>query len=85
MNQPVATKTFGRRVSVEISPEMDIEVRKLEAEAGMNTAELFRSSLSIMKLYLEARANDRKLMIVDPEHPENTVRVEIPKLASSKR
>jgi hypothetical protein len=53
-----------KRISLEVNAEMLTVIEDLEKRSGLNRADLFRYSLGLMKMALDARDGLQKLMVV---------------------
>lgn len=72
------TSPKGRRVTIDLTAAAAREVDKLKASTGLTTADLFRHALSLLRLYVEARAENRQVHLVDPTRGSAAIRVELP-------
>lgn len=67
-----------RRITLDLTPEAAAEVDRITASEGLTIAEVFRHSFTLLRVYLEERANGNEMRIVDPKRPRNQVRILIP-------
>lgn len=69
----------GRRITIDLTSAATDELDRLKTMTGLTTADLFRTSFSLFRIYVEARSRGQQLCIVDPEN-DNAIRtrVELP-------
>jgi hypothetical protein len=72
----MASKT--KRVSLDLNPQATAEIERMRAITGLNTADLFRHAVTLLRLYIQARAGGKEFRIVDPNDPSDQVRLEMP-------
>ena len=73
-----AEATRGRRVTVDLTPAATEEVDRLKEVTGLTTADIFRHSLSLFRIYVEARQQADELRIVNPASTSVQTRIELP-------
>jgi hypothetical protein len=67
-----------KRVSLDLNPQAAAEIERMRATTGLNTADLFRHAVTLLRLYIQARADGKEFRIVDPNDPKDQVRLEMP-------
>lgn len=67
-----------KRITLDLTPEAAAEVERITVTEGLTMSEVFRHSLTLLRVYLEERNNGNEMRIVDPERPRNQVRILIP-------
>ena len=77
-DEPADAATKGRRVTIDLTPAAAGEVDRLRKITGLTTADVFRHSLSLFRIYVDAKARNQELQIVDPTGSNRDVRIELP-------
>ena len=72
-----------RRVTIDLPDETSDEIERIRASTGMTIADIFRHSFTLLRLYLEAKAEKKELRIIDPKSREQ-VRIELPTIQRRK-
>ena len=72
----MAAKT--KRVSVDLTPAASAEIDRMRATTGLNTADLFRHAITLLRVYLNARLEGKEFRIVDPNNVGDQTRLEMP-------
>ncbi len=70
----------GRRVTVDLTPAAAQELDRLRSVTGLSIAELFRTALSLLRIYVQAQMNHQEIRIVDPKAEAVQTRIEVPTL-----
>jgi len=73
-----AEKTKGRRVTVDLTPAAAAEVDRLKSITGLTTADIFRHSMSLFRIYVNAKEHEEELRIVNPDNTGVQTRIELP-------
>ncbi len=73
----------GRRVSIDLTPPAVQEVDRLRDLTGLTTADIFRHALALFRLYINAKAHGRELIIVDPQDTGFRSQIELPVIVST--
>lgn len=68
----------SRRVSVDLSAPAAAEIDRLRELTGLTSADLFRHSISLLRIYIDARVEGKELRIIDPCDSSEQVRLEFP-------
>ncbi len=68
----------GRRVTVDLSSMASQEVERLQEMTDMSTSDLFRFALTLMRIYVDSRADGKEFRIVDQRDPMDQTRLELP-------
>jgi hypothetical protein len=66
-----------RRVSVDLTPPAAAEIDRMRATTGLTTADLFRHAVTLLRIYVIARAEGKEFRVVDPKNPAEQVRLEM--------
>lgn len=69
--------TKARRITIDLSPSAATEVDRLAKVTGKNTAALFRSAFSLLRIAINAAASGMEIHLVDPTGVKEPVKLEI--------
>ena len=67
----------ARRITVDMSPSAATEVDRLARMTGKQTAALFRSAFSLLRILINARECGMELHLVDPTGEKEPVKLEL--------
>jgi hypothetical protein len=68
----------GRRVTIDLTPSAAEEIDRLAKDLGVSTPDVFRQSFSLFRLYVNARKEGKKLVILDDaKTPKEMVQLEL--------
>jgi len=68
----------GRRVTIDLARAAAQEVDRLRSITGLTTAELFRCSLALFRIYVDAQQRGMEMRLVDPAKADVVTRLEMP-------
>lgn len=68
----------NRRVTVELSQMSENEFSRLQELTGLSTSDLLRYSVTLMRIYVDSRASGKEIRVVNPQDPQEQVRLELP-------
>ena len=68
----------GRRVTIDLTPRAAEEVEKLRISTGRTTADLFRFSLQLLRIYVNATEEGKEMVINDPKSDTKQTRLILP-------
>ncbi len=68
----------GRRVTIDLTAAAAQEVDRLREGTGLTTADLFRNSLSLLRIYLQARQRGEEFCVINPHDNSLRTRIELP-------
>lgn len=72
-------KNKGKRVTIDLSAAAVAEVDRLRDITGLTTADLFRNGFSLLRLYVDAKAQGQGLALVEGTRQDEIVtRIEMP-------
>lgn len=63
----------GRRVIIDLTPAAARETERIADDLGEEVADVFRQSLSLFRLYLNAKQDGKHLAIVDSNNPPKEI------------
>ena len=78
MAETVKTDQKGRRVTIDLTPAATREVDRLRDVTGLTTADVFRHALSLLRIYVDAKAAGREFELVDRAGEQPNTRIELP-------
>jgi hypothetical protein len=56
----------------------EIEFKRLQDLTGLSTSDLLRYSVTLMRIYVDSRVAGKDIRIVNPQDPQDQVRLELP-------
>lgn len=65
-----------RRVTIDLSPQAAGEIDRIKAMLGNTTADIFRHSFSLYRLYVDAKAKGKTMCIIEKD--QTLTRIELP-------
>jgi hypothetical protein len=76
--QITAQEREGKRVTIDLSPAASDELDRLRNLTHQTTASIFRTALTLFRLYVKAKAEGKDVVFQDPRHPEKQTQLEFP-------
>ena len=67
-----------RRITVDLNEVAAAEIERLRKLTGLSTADLFRHSITLLRIYVQAKQDEREIRIVDPKDTQDQARLEMP-------
>ena len=59
------TKSRGKRVTIELTESAAEELNRIATLAGTSLPDLFRHSISLLRIYVDAKQTGKELAIID--------------------
>jgi len=76
--QTTASEKEGKRVTIDLSPAASEELERLRNLTHQTTANIFRTALTLFRLYVKAKAEGKDVVFQDPRQPEKQTQLELP-------
>lgn len=73
----------ARRVTIDLTEDTSQEMERIRASTGLSIANIFRHAFTLLRIYLDAKAERKELRIVDPKKPHEQVRIELVSIGAS--
>ncbi len=67
-----------QRVTIDLSPAAASEVRRLQSVTGLKKVDLFRYALSLLTIYVDAKARGERVRILNPSDKSLQTEILIP-------
>ena len=68
----------GRRCTIDLTRGATEEVDRIKDTFGLTTADLFRYALTLLRIYVAARLENKQVQIVSPDNPTTVQVIELP-------
>jgi hypothetical protein len=68
----------GRRVTIDLSPAATCEVDRLRQVTGLTTADIFRSAMTVFRIYVDAHEQGKEVRVIDPSDLQTQTRIVLP-------
>ena len=72
----------SKQINIDLTEESSTEIDRIREQDGLSTADIFRHSFALLRLYLDAKRTGREMRIVDPADGRQICRIELPEAES---
>jgi len=72
------SKTNTKRVSLDLPPAIASEIERLRKLTGLTSADLFRHSITLLRIYVDTKLEEKEFRIINPNDLTDQIRLEMP-------